>query len=216
MATASRQVTRETELKAAVLDADIPTRDLKLYMVLMKRAQWNTAKILDQFQPRSLEELAAWARMSKANVARSLNHLQRHGWVQRYRHLTDRGIGGRGHPTHYQLDRGRDCDCKAKAKQAASTLLPGQDSPKGEPDPAKGSQDEPVYGGKASQKCAIKGLKSDQISAGQALVSAKSVRDEGEVERGRAFTPVWDLPRPAPDESWKSWPAGSIGEWENR
>src|ERR1700746_483503 len=107
----AKTVTREAELKAAIVDADMPPRDFKVLMVLMKRAAWVTAEIKPQFQPRSLRELAAWCRMSEANVKRALSHLQRHGWVVRHRHLTDKGIGGRGHPTRYQLDHGRDCDC---------------------------------------------------------------------------------------------------------
>lgn len=172
----------------------MPPRDLKVFMVLMKKATWVTAKIKDEYQPRSLEELARWAHMSEANLKRSLNHLQRHGWIQRYRYLGSKGIGGRGHPTHYQLDHGRDCDCKAH----------------------KGAQDEPVSRAKGAQKCPIKGLKSEDITAGQTPVSAKSVREEEGVERRTGFVPVWALPRPAPDESWKSWPAGSIGEEMNR
>jgi DNA-binding MarR family transcriptional regulator len=152
---------RESELKAAIVRANLPPRDLKVYLVLMERAEWNTARITVKFQPRSLEELARWCHMSVANVKRSLNHLQRHGWVERYRHLTDKGIGGRRHPTHYQLEHGRDCDCRTQ----------------------KGAQPEPVSGEKGAQKCTIKGLKSEDIAAGQAPVSAKSVREEGEGER---------------------------------
>jgi hypothetical protein len=189
----ARPLTREAELKAAIVDADMPTRDLKVFMVLMKKATWVTANIKDEYQPRSLEELARWAHMSEANLKRSLNHLQRHGWIQRYRYVGSNGIGGRGHPTHYQLGHGRDCDCKAH----------------------KGAQDEPVSPAKGAQKCPIKGLKSEDISAGQPPVSAKSVREEEGVERRADFVPVWTLPRPAPDESWKSWPAGSIGEEAN-
>jgi hypothetical protein len=157
----AKSLTRESELKAAIIDADLPPRDLKVFMVLMKRATWVTAKIRDEFQPRSLEELARWAHMSTANVKRSLSHLQRHGWVERYRHVTDKGIGGRGHPTHYQLGRGHDCDCRAR----------------------KGAQPEPVLAEKGAQDCTIKGLKAKDVSTGQSQVSAKSVSEEGESKR---------------------------------
>ena len=167
---------RESELKAAIVRANLPPRDLKVYLVLMERAEWNTARITVKFQPRSLEELARWCHMSVANVKRSLNHLQRHGWVERYRHLTDKGIGGRRHPTHYQLEHGRDCDCRTQ----------------------KGAQPEPVSGEKGAQKCTIKGLKSEDIAAGQAPVSAKSVRERGGGRESRALRDLLPALGPLP------------------
>jgi predicted transcriptional regulator len=204
--------TRESELKAAIIKANLPPRDFKVYMVLMDRAQWGTAKIADKFQPRSLQELARRGNMSEANVKRSLNHLQRHGWVKRYRHLTGKGIGGRGHPTRYQLEHGRDCDCRNE----------------------KGAQHELVSGEKGAQDCTIKGLKSEDIAAGQARVSAKSVREEGEGERAALceicsqpldsyLASLGDTSHPTCDPAYSQrppigfqWPEGSYGAEANK
>jgi predicted transcriptional regulator len=145
--------TREEELKAAIEAAGLPARDYRVYYALLKRAEWKTAVIRDQFQPRSLADLARLAHMSEANVKRSLNHLQRHGWLLRHRHFSDRGIGGRGHATSYQLENGKDCDCP------------------------KGAQAEPVSADKGAHDEPRKGLSNGCNAAGQGPVSAKSVSD---------------------------------------
>ena len=100
-----RPLTREQELREAIEKARIPAREYRIYRALFARAEWKSAVIKRQFQPRSLAELAGLAHMSKASVAAGLNHLQRHGWVVRHRHVTAAGIGGRGHGTRYELAR---------------------------------------------------------------------------------------------------------------
>jgi|ERR1022692_652848 hypothetical protein len=110
---------RETEIKRASIRAKLPTRDFKVLRVLVEiRAQWVTAQIQERWRPRSLAELAAQCDMSKSTLALSLNHVQRHGWVLRHRHLTDEGVGGRGNVTTYQLEVGADCDCPKRSALA--------------------------------------------------------------------------------------------------
>jgi len=199
----AKPMTREAELKAAIVDANLPPRDFKVFMVLMKKATWVTAEIKPQFQPRRLGELAAWCRMSEANVKRALNHLERHGWVVRHRHVTRKGTGGRSRPTSYQLEHGRDCDCPKRAQD----------------EPDKGVQDEPVSGHKGAQDEPRKGLKRGEETAVQTPVPAKSVRDEEELEADR---PVVAVPRSAAEEDRRDrpvydeeWPPGTNGAAAN-
>jgi hypothetical protein len=159
MAQAAKQLTREQELRAAISKAFLPPRDYRIFMALFDRAEWGTAAIRDRFQPRSLKELAEWSRMSLANVKRGVGHLGRHGWIERHRHVSENGIGGRGHPTRYVLSNGQDCDCKP-------------------------AQSEPVSSRKAAQIEPRNRLRTCDVSAGQPPVPAKSVRDEGRVGEG--------------------------------
>jgi DNA-binding MarR family transcriptional regulator len=192
--------TREQELRDAIEKADLPARDYRVYRALSARAEWKSVVIRDKFQPRSLAELAAWSRMSRANVARALNHLQRHGWLQRHRHFSDKGIGGRGHATRYQLEHGKDCDCLPAVSRAAP----------------KESQPEPLSADKESQAELGKGLRTCHVTAGQAPGSAKSVRDEEEVVTRTDFRGAADEEQMRRiRESWKLWPPGSEGEWAN-
>jgi hypothetical protein len=194
----NRPLTREQELRATIEKAQLPARDYRIYMALFARAEWVTAKILDRFQPRSLDELAAWSRMSRSNVAGGLNHLTRHGWLLRHRNITAKGIGGRGHGTKYELVVGKDCDC------------------------SKASRSKTVPADKPSRNREINRPETCDVSAGQGPVPAKSVRDEGEVEKRAPEVRVLAEPgqstngsvRTPPD--WSRWPAGEIGEWENR
>jgi hypothetical protein len=149
---ARQPATRELELKAAIEKADLPARDYRVYRALLERAEWKSAKILDRFQPRSL------------------NHLQRHGWLVRHRHFSDNGIGGRGHPTTYQLEHGRGCDCLPAVSRRTQ-------------DTSKGAHPEPVPADKGAQDEPRKGLRTCRVTAGQRPVSAKSVRSQGEVAK---------------------------------
>lgn len=222
--------TREEELRAAIESADLRARDYRIYCALFKRAQWKTAEILGTFQPKSLDELAGWSRMSTANLKRGLAHLELHGWVSRERWLTL----GRGHSTRYVLSLGRDCDCHRTSDRSTD----GNEPSAGSKHEANGkhfasaevahhpqdasqevAQDEPFSDQEVAQKCAGKWLTPDDESAGQRPVPRKSVSKRGNGREGEpepAGVAVWDLPRPAPDESWKSWPQGSIGEALNR
>ena len=163
---------REHELEDAICAADLPARDYRIYRTLLRRVDWKVAVIPDRFQPRSLKELAAWARTSKANLALGLNHLERHGWIERYRNISDRGIGGRGRGTRYGLQVGRDCDC-AKGS---------------DPEPDKGSEAKTVPLGEGSKNPYVKGPEDLNVSAGQGHVSAEEGRDEGELEEGPSLT----------------------------
>jgi hypothetical protein len=143
MLPAKRHDTREQELWAAVLAAEMTPSDFRVYVTLLKIADFGTAEIPDRFQPRSLIKLAQMCHISLAGVKRSVSHLQRHGWLERHRNLTSAGIGGRGHPTRYRLLAGRDCDCPKQAhaepvrarKQAQAepiNRLTGQSVPAGQ------------------------------------------------------------------------------------
>lgn len=106
-------ITREMELKAAILAAKLTSSDFRVYMTLLSIAEFKTAEIPDKFQPRSLVKLAEKCRVSYRTLCYSLSHLQMHGWLERDRDISENGtIGGRGHATRYGLLLGQDCDCK--------------------------------------------------------------------------------------------------------
>jgi hypothetical protein len=161
---ANRELTREEELWAAIMKADITPSDFRVYVTLLKKANFGTAEIPPAFQPRSLERLAAWSFVSLASVKRSVGHLQRHGWLERDRHITAAGIGGRGHPTHYRLLTGRGCDCQ------------------------KAAQCEPVRRKKVAQPDTVKGPITPPVTAGQTPVSDERDAARGKVERGMPET----------------------------
>lgn len=159
-----RQLTREEEVWAAIMKADITPSDFRVYVTLLRKANFVTAEIPDHFQPRSLERLAALCFISLAGVKRSVGHLQRHGWLERDRHITDCGIGGRGHRTRYKLLIGRDCDCP------------------------KAAQGEPVSRKKAAQPDTVKGLITPSVAAGQRPVSDERDAARGKVQKGMPET----------------------------
>lgn len=155
----SRQQTREQKLWAAILGADLTPSDFRVYVTLLKLADFGTAEIPARFQPRSLAKLAERCHISLAGVKRSVGHLQRHGWLERHRNITASGIGGRGHPTTYRLLAGRDCDCP------------------------KGAQPEPVKRNKQAQADTVNRLTGARVPAVQGPVPAeRAVR--GEVGKG--------------------------------
>lgn len=154
--------TREQELWAAIIGADITPSDFRLYVTLLKLADFRTADIPGKFQPRSLVKLAEKCHLSLAGTKRSVAHLQRHGWLERHRNITSNGIGGRGHPTAYKLLAGRDCDC------------------------TKPAQAEPVKRNKRAQAEPINRLTARVVPAVQEPVCAeRAVR--GEVGEGEAW-----------------------------
>ena len=90
----ARPQTREQELWAAILDAEITPADFRLYVRLLKLANFGTAEIPYQFQPRSLVKLSQLAHLSLATTKRSVAHLEKHGWLERHRNVTASGVGG--------------------------------------------------------------------------------------------------------------------------
>ena len=91
----SRQLTRWQELFDAITDAEITPSDFRVYMTLLKTADYGSAEIPVRFQPRSLIKLAERCHISLAGVKRSVGHLQRHGWLER--HIIS--LMDTGHPT---------------------------------------------------------------------------------------------------------------------
>ena len=158
--------TNEQRLRAAIEDAEVPVRDYRIFMAIHYRADWKTAILPGRFQPRSLDDVARWAHMSRANVKYGLAHLELHGWISRGRKLARSGAGGRGNATTYELRQGFDCDCKA-------------------------AKSRPVAEDKAAKNHTLKRPKSDGIAAGHAPVSAEEGRDEGEREGAASEWGCW-------------------------
>jgi DNA-binding Lrp family transcriptional regulator len=194
--------TREKELSQAIEKAALPVADYRVYRALMGRADWNTAVIPVRFQPRSLAELAELSKLSVATVKRTLRHLQRHGWIERHRYITDAGIGGRGHPTRYRLDVGADCDCAPdrpepvsdaeRAKRYRQRKKAAHGSVTDTPDKAahivvthdgKAAQIDVTTGEKLAQIDVTNRLTSRDEDAGQTAFCAEEGRDEGDRER---------------------------------
>lgn len=202
----STQAVTDRELRDAIEASDLPPRDYRLYGALLHRVQWGYDYIPEQFQDRSLEALASRCRMSKASAAEGLNHLERHGWVRR-----ERQPPGRGRSTHYALAVGADCDCPKVPKPRA----PMTEAQRSRRYRERKSVQNPRDGEDEGSSIRVTKCPEDRDeSAGQDPVPAVwAVR--GEVGEGRTFIPVWALPRPAPDESWKVWAPGTIGAEAN-
>ena len=126
---APRTLTREQELKAAIDKADVTPSDFRIFVTLLWLSDFGTAEIPDRFQPRSLVKLAEHCHISLAGTKRSISHLQRHGWIERHRNVTEAGIGGRGHGTRYKLLVGHDCDCKQAHAEPLSARKQAQAEP---------------------------------------------------------------------------------------
>lgn len=184
--------TRENKLRRRIEESGLPAREFRIFSVLLRKEDWTAGKILDRFQPRSLEALARECHVSKATLCRGLSHLQRHGWVERFRHVSEKGIGGRGHFTRYVLLDGKDCDCF--------------------PEPGNCLTAETDTTEKLSHQRSVNCLTLVRVSPGQGPVSAKGVRDREEVgressERESERSEVGGLtqamaPRLSPDSFW--------------
>lgn len=108
--------TREKQLNDAIEKARLPPRDYRVYRALFRRAEWGSAVIKAEWQPKSLKRIAADSQLSVATVCRSLAHLESHGWVARERSQRR----GRGYATAYQLLAGQDCDCMTQKPEPKS------------------------------------------------------------------------------------------------
>ena len=168
---------REHELRTAIEQARLPGRDYRIFMALFTRAEWKTAVIPNRFQPRSAAELAQWCGLSQATTLRGLTGLEHHGWIQR----TRTPGGGRGHGTTYQPTAGRDYPASTRSE------------------PATGAERTRKWRQRLRQIDVTPGPDLRQIdvtdyvtkrhtSAGQAPVSAKEGRDEGEVVEDTSLT----------------------------
>ena len=228
-------MTREQELAQAIEKASVPASDYREYRALIGRADWKTEVIPVRFQPRSIEELADLSKLSVATVKRTLSHLQRHGWIQRHRYITDKGIGGRGHPTRYRLDLGADCDCipdrpepvsdadRARSYRQRRKAAHGSVTDKAAhtivTHDGKAAQIDVTIGEKLAQIDVTNRLTSRDEDAGQTVFCAEEGRDEGEGEREGKNWPDPDrawLDSHTFPESWSAWPPGTIGAEINR
>jgi hypothetical protein len=196
------QAVTDRELRDAIEAADLPPRDYRIFGALLYRVEWGHDYIPAQFQDRSLEALASRCRMSKAGAVEGLNHLERHGWVRR-----ERQPPGRGRATHYVVAIGADCDCPKVPKPRA----PMNEAQRSRRYRERKSVQNPRDGEDEGSSIHVTKRPGERDEdAGQTPDSAEMAVTRG-VGEGRTFVPVWALPRPAPVESWKVWPADSIG-----
>jgi biotin operon repressor len=208
--------THEQELRDAIRAARLPARDFRIYDALFARATWKTAVIVDKYQPHSLEELAEWARMSRANLCYGLNHLEYHGWLIRQRRVKP----GRGHKTMYELLAGRDCNDGCPMRKASKASNPWT-LPKAESvqeSSIKASNPWTLPKAESVQESSIKASNDFRGAAGQRPVPRKSVYNEEEEVRESGFPGVENDPLVLDRirRRNEAWPAGSIGEYENR
>jgi DNA-binding transcriptional ArsR family regulator len=95
-------VKRTDQMRREVKRANLPSYAVVVYDALLEKADWATGWLPDMRQPRSLNELALWAGMSKPLVVRALKVLEDTGWVER----KSPAILRRGLSTTYQLRTG--------------------------------------------------------------------------------------------------------------
>ena len=135
----ARQDTNEQKLRDAIHTATGLTvlADRWVFDTLLWTADFGTAFLPDRFQPRSLLQLAEKSFVSARQLKYSLDHLQRHGWLERHRVFSDTGIGGRGKPTRYvlcprpvlRLQTGQPVPQLRRLKRALSAQETGQRLP---------------------------------------------------------------------------------------
>lgn len=179
------------EARKALNLAKIPQRDKYVFRSLAEVSDNKTLKIPDWAQPYRQSDQYVFG-TSRANAQRALTHLRKHGWITWFPKQKAKQCGRP--PNHYVLSIGTDCDCPTPAGRE-----PVKPQVEAQPDPVKPQDDAP------------KSISYGSEFAVSPAETTKGVRDRGNEEEGRTFVPVWMLPRPAPDESWKAWPVGTIG-----
>ena len=182
MATPARQDTNEQRLRDAIHTATgLTLADRWVFDTLLWMADYGTAFLPDRFQPRSLAQLAGKSFVSARQVKYSLSHLQRHGWLERHRVISETGIGGRGNRTRYVLCAGRSCDCKGGTQCT-------------------------VPAGKQGSQCTGNRAESPHVAAGQAPDAAgRAVA--GEVREGKPWRDEQGDYTGGP----VTWPGDSVG-----
>jgi predicted transcriptional regulator len=111
--------TREVELKRAIKAARLPSRDRNLFRDLLETANWKSAVLPDRFQPRNMDELARIAGVSTRTALRSVDHLEKHGWITRTRNPKP---GRQGRAITYGFEVGESCWCTPDRPAAASGI----------------------------------------------------------------------------------------------
>jgi DNA-binding HxlR family transcriptional regulator len=166
-----------------------------LYVLLYDLAQWNTAVILPERQPKSHATLATKCDMSVRNLKRALLELDELGWVERTPHP------GRGLTTTYQLQVGMDAAPKRRtamtdaerARRYRERKKAGQETVTADSaeDPESGPDSRD-----ASRICGVirHGAKSDEFAGQSGHAAVRDRRDEGEGVR------VADESLPSPAE----------------
>lgn len=214
----ARSLTREQEIRRGIHRSGLPDGEIRLFMILLDKADYGSAIMQPKFAPR-VAELVELCNRTRATVFRRLAHLERHFWVVQLG--TERGPNAKI-IRHLQI--GERCECPPhggnRRKDADGARTPtsnawGSDTkasaPEREP-PTPTPETVSSWYARESHVGTENSLILKYVSAGQPVNS-----DYGAV----AGKGLWGGPERSPSlnqspESWRSWPVGTIGYEENR
>ena len=176
-------------------------------MMLLRRAD-NEDCMVPPWRTPTEKQLAAEIPLGVRRLRRLLRHLEGHRWLI--------VTSGRGRPP---LDK----KAPAKSKRSSYRLLPGPGSPGlcGPPCPGihpnkRGSHDPLITQEKGVLRPSEKGVLWSEFPQVSTDIAPRDITKGEGVKGGMPSKPHWPgASHQAPDESWKSWPAGSIGEAAN-
>lgn len=94
---------RAEELHRAVRRAGLPSSWVVVFDTLVNRGDYATGRLPDDWQPRSIQELAEWCGLPQRTMMRALRGLADYGWIVR----KPPGELRRGLATTYQAAEGR-------------------------------------------------------------------------------------------------------------
>jgi hypothetical protein len=220
----ARSLTREQEIRRGIHRSGLPDGEIRLFMILLDKADYGSAVMQPKFAPR-VAELVELCNRTRATVFRRLAHLERHFWVVQLG--TERGpnakiirhlqIGERCECPPHGGNRRTDADdartltydpCGSDTKASAPEREPPTPTPTPTPTPETVSS----WHARESHLGTENSLILKYVSAGQPANS-----DYGAV----AGKELWGGPERSTSltqspESWRSWPVGTIGYEENR
>jgi hypothetical protein len=199
-----RPITHEQRLRRGIHQSGLPDGEVRLFMILLDKAEFGSAIMRAQFAP-TASELVRLCRKSRATVFRRLAHLERHRWAV----LPRDAKHGPSSKIVRVLQVGDPCECRPhggnRRKRAGDEPTP---TPTPTPTPETVSSWRPSESHLGAEKSLI--LKA--VSAGQPVN-----RDYG-ATMGKD---LWEVAGRNPSldrslESWRSWSAGTIGYEANQ
>ncbi|MGH3248190.1 MAG: helix-turn-helix domain-containing protein [Trebonia sp.] len=192
-----RELTPEQRLRREVQVSGLPDGEVRLFVILVDKADFNSAIMHVQYAP-TVAELERLCGKSRPTIFRRLKHLERHGWAVK------RVNGQGGRKVVRVLQVGERCECPPHGGNRRK-LLTADPTPTPTPTPTTVSSWTPEESHLGTENSLI--LK--QGSAGQTNDSdygasrGKDLRERSEQSclAGQS------------SESWRSWSVGTMG-WD--
>jgi hypothetical protein len=195
----AKQATHEQQLRRAIQLSGLPDGEVRLFVILLDKAEWQSANMQPRFAP-SMARLTRLCGKSRATVFRRLSHLEQHRWVVP---PPDAKRGGPNARIVRVLQLGERCECPPHG---------GNRKRRADGEPASTPETVSSWKPSESHLGAENSLILKDVSAGR-----PANQDYG----ATMGEDLWGVARRAPSldrslESWRSWPAGTIGYEANR